>query len=258
MEEHIDIQKLIDISKQAGEEIMKVYENEIDVEYKSDDSPLTKADQKSNEIIMEWLQQFFPDIPIISEENKEIPFEERKNWEYYWLVDPLDGTKEFINKNWEFTTNIALIHKDEPVLWVIYVPDEWITYYAKRNLGSFKIDTHWTHHKLEVSNPTQGTIRVIASRSHGNDEATENYIENLKSKYEDIQFTNAWSSVKFCLIAEWKADIYPRLKPTMEWDTWAGHIIAQESWATIENFGTWEKLKYNKEDMTNPSFIVYH
>jgi len=252
----IDINKLLMIAKNAGKAIMEIYSKPIEVEQKSDDSPLTLADRQSNKIILEGLKNFYPDIPYISEETKLTSYDERKDWEYFWLIDPLDGTKEFIKRNGEFTVNIALIHKNTPVLGVVYLPDKDIFYYAKKGEGSYKIEGSETAQKINARIlEDKSQIVIMGSRSHGNQEL-EDYVNQKKNEYESVEFIPAGSSLKFTLIAEGKADIYPRLGPTMEWDTAAAHAIVLESGKQVLKYGTNEPLEYNKENLLNPWFLV--
>lgn len=256
MLKRIDIQKINSIAKKAGDEIMKIYQQDFDVDYKKDKSPLTKADIKSNEIIVNDLKYSYPDIPILSEENKQIPYKIRKNWEYFWLIDPLDGTKEFVKKNGEFTVNIALIYKNIPILGVIYAPVLNLLYYAQKDQGAFKQEKNKKPQRLPIYNHTDnGTLKVIVSKSHYNQE-TKEFVNNLKSQYEKIEFINIGSSLKLCLIAEGKADIYPRLAPTMEWDIAAGQTIVEESKGKIIKYKTKESIRYNKQNLLNPYFVT--
>jgi len=252
----IDIQKINSIAQKAGDEIMKIYQQDFKVDYKADNSPLTKADIKSNEIITESLKDLYPEIPILSEENKEVPYNIRKYWEYFWLVDPLDGTKEFVKKNGEFTVNIALIHKDTPVLGVIYAPVLEILYYAQKDQGTFKQEKNKKPQRLPIyKHAKDDALKVIVSKSHYNQE-TKEFVNNLKRQYEKIEFINIGSSLKLCLIAEGKADIYPRLAPTMEWDTAAGQAIVEESKGRITKYKTEEFIRYNKQNLLNPYFVT--
>jgi len=256
MIEKIDIHQINSIAQKAGDEIMKIYQQDFDVDYKIDNSPLTKADLKSNEIITESLKDLYPEIFILSEENKEVPYNIRKNWEYFWLIDPLDGTKEFVKKNGEFTVNIALIHKDTPVLGVIYAPVVEIFYYTQKNRGAFKQEKNRKPQRLPIYNHTNNdTLKIIVSKSHYNQE-TKEFVDNLKNQYDKIEFINIGSSLKFCLIAEGKADIYPRLAPTMEWDTAAGQAVVEQAGGEIVEFITQTPLKYNKQNLLNPWFVT--
>ena len=256
MLKNIDIQKINSIAKKAGNKIMKIYYQDFDVDYKKDNSPLTKADIKSNEIITESLKDLYPEIPILSEENKEIPNNIRKNWEYFWLIDPLDGTKEFIKKNGEFTVNIALIYKNIPILGVVYAPALNLLYYAQKDRGAYKQEENKYLQKLPIYNHSNNDIlKIIVSKSHYNQETRE-FVNNLKKQYKNIEFINIGSSLKFCLIAEGKADIYPRIAPTMEWDTAAGQAVVEESKGRITKYKTKESMRYNKQNLLNPYFIT--
>ena len=205
----INTKDIIVIAKKAGDAIMQIYSQDFEVEYKQDSSPLTLADKKANDIIENSLNQLTVNLPILSEEGKDISYEERKHWEYFWLVDPLDGTKEFVNKNGEFTVNIALIHKDTPVLGVVYAPALDICYWAKENEGAFKDGKRLP---LKTENQRE-TYKIVASRSHISNE-TQAFIDNIDTdKVKEL--VPIGSSLKICLVAEGEADIYPRLGPTM-------------------------------------------
>lgn len=249
------IQQLIDISIKAGNAILEIYKQDFNVELKSDNSPLTIADKMANEIIVDGLKKIDSSIPIISEETKLTSYDERVHWASCWMVDPLDGTKEFIKKNGEFTVNIALIKNGIPVLGIVHVPAQQITYFAALGKGSFKIENNiqlpLTIRKLA----NDGILKIVGSRSHQTPELLE-YVEQQKSKFTNVEFVAAGSSLKFCLLAEGKADVYPRLGPTMEWDTCAGQIVASEAGAQVLCFETNEPLLYNKENLLNPFFIV--
>lgn len=256
MLEQIDINKIISITEEAGREIMKIYDtDDFAITDKSDKSPLTKADRAGNAIIIAALNESYPDIPIISEENKMIEYSERKDWEYFWLVDPLDGTKEFIKKNGEFTVNIALIRNGKPVLGVVGIPAKNQIYYAVENKGAFKIDADGIKTKLQINEPKENEIALIGSRSHPSPEF-DVYLKEMEGKYSTVNFVPAGSSLKFCLVAEGKADVYPRLGPTMEWDTAAGHALVLEAGARVKIYGDTKDLQYNKESLLNPFFIV--
>jgi len=250
----INIEDIKSIALEAGDAIMEIYENDFQgkqafaVEYKDDKSPLTKADLKSNEIICKRLTELYPKIPILSEENKEVAYKERKNWEYYWCIDPIDGTKEFIKKNGEFTVNIALIHKNKPVLGVVYAPVLNDIYFAKEGFGAFKNNT-----KLPIKRDDDKFI-IVVSKSHMSDE-TQKYIDEIKTKKEKVLISKG-SSLKLCLVAEGLADIYPRLAPTMEWDTAAAHAVVLESGKQVVEYETNSAIQYNKKDLLNPWFIV--
>jgi len=252
MLEQIDIDDVIAIAQKAGNVIMEIYSKDFTVEYKDDKSPLTEADKNANAVIIEGLNALPLLFPILSEEGKEIPYEERKNWEYFWLVDPLDGTKEFIKKNDEFTVNIALIHKNTPVLGVVYAPALGEMYWAKKGGGAFK---NGKKLPLSMNQDTSKLLRVVASKSHLTPE-TQEYINEIAKATEFIECISKGSSLKLCMVAEGSADIYPRLAPTMEWDTAAADIIVREAGKGIIQFEDNKTLSYNKKSLLNSSFIV--
>jgi len=254
----------IEAAIEAGKEILKIYENEFKVDIKEDKSPLTEADTASNDIINGYLEK--TNIPIIGEEIKNMEFSERKHWKTCWIVDPLDGTKEFIKRNGEFTVNIALVEDGIPILGVIYVPVSRELYYADVAKGSaFKSllnDEHVSNRAFfndkDLIAPTpdiKDLLRVVGSRSHMNDH-TLDFIEEQKSNYEEIDIVSKGSSLKFCLVAEGKADIYPRFAPTMEWDTAAGHAICKAVGLSVISNETNEELLYNKSNLLNSYFVV--
>lgn len=252
----LKMKELIQVSIEAGQEIMKIYIKDFNVELKADESPLTEADKAANTVIVNALKDLYPNIPIISEENKLLEFEERKDWEYCWLVDPLDGTKEFIKKNGEFTVNIALIHHQAIVAGVVFVPAQNKVFYAIKDQGAFLIDNGSEPQLLRIRPIAEdGVLKVVGSRSH-NSKEVDDYVAELRKSYSEIEFVAAGSSLKFCLIAEGKADVYPRLAPTMEWDTGAGQIVASEAGAEVLRFPEMTPLDYNKENLLNPHFIV--
>ena len=248
----INTQDIVAIAKEAGDAIMQIYSQDFKVEYKKDSSPLTLADKKANDIIENGLSQLPVNLPILSEEGKDIPYEQRKLWEFFWLVDPLDGTKEFVKKNDEFTVNIALIHKDTPVLGVVYAPALDICYWAKQGEGAFK---DWQRLPLKTENQRE-TYKIVASRSHMSDE-TQVYIDNIDADKEK-ELVSIGSSLKICLVAEGEADIYPRLGPTMEWDTGAAHAIINQCGKVLKSYkhDKYIKQKYNKKNLLNQWFIV--
>lgn len=252
MLQHIDINDIITIAKRAGEAIMEIYAKDFNVEYKDDKSPLTEADQRANEIIVDGLNALSVQFPILSEEGKEIPYEERKGWEYFWMVDPLDGTKEFIKKNGEFTVNIALIYKNTPVLGVVYAPALDEMYWAKRGDGAFK---NGERLPLKMNNTPDKRLTVVASKSHLSEE-TEVFIDHLKSTTQHLIFVSKGSSLKLCMIADGSADVYPRLAPTMEWDSAAADAIVRESGKMTYQYENKKVVIYNKENLLNPWFIV--
>lgn len=246
------IKKIIDIAYESGKAILEVYYSKnFGVEIKSDNSPLTFADKISNDIITKQLKKFFPSIPILSEEGKEISYEVRKKWTKFFLVDPLDGTKEFINRNGEFTVNIALIENNIPVLGVIYVPVSDEVYYGNIKDGAFKISKDKKLEKISVSSVSlKDELNVVQSRSHSGDE--EN---NFYSKFKIKEKISKGSSLKICLVAEGKAELYFRGGPTWEWDTAAGHAILSAAGGHFVNKDKSE-LFYNKEDLKHFGFIA--
>lgn len=261
------LEEIISVALEAGAKILEVYGfKDLKVQSKKDDSPLTLADQQSHETIVKGLKALNPGIPILSEEGKHLEYGDRKDWTYFWLVDPLDGTKEFIKRNGEFTVNIALIHQDHPVLGVIYAPVLDTLYVAKKGLGSFKLEKA-TQKRKKVGdgftkaamklplNKKEKQISAVASRSHLSKE-TEEYLNMVKEKVGEIDITSAGSSLKLCLVAEGTADVYPRFAPTMEWDTAAGHAIVTCAGGTVTQPYSGEPLMYNKQNLLNPWFIV--
>jgi len=253
----------------AGQDIMKIYTDptqDFGIERKADNSPLTLADKAAHKRIMSYLEQ--TGLPVMSEEGAHEHYENRKDWVAYWLVDPLDGTKEFIKKNGEFTVNIALIIDCHPHLGVIYVPVRKELYFADPLIGSYKLtgigelgddDTLpgllERAEKLPVSQPERDAFVIVASRSHMNPE-TEEFINEAMREHERVETRSSGSSLKICLVAEGAADVYPRYAPTMEWDTAAGHAIAVCAGCHVYQAGTTKNLHYNKEDMHNPWFVV--
>ena len=249
---------------EAGIAILEIYDKDMEISQKEDRSPLTAADLASNKVINKHLSG--TDIPVISEENKQIPFGDRKAWNRCWIVDPLDGTKEFIKKNGEFTVNIAICEAQLPVLGVIYVPVTRELYYADVSEGkAFKTILNDEHEivsglcaaedRIHPASDSNGTIRVVGSRSHMNQD-TLDYIDEIKGGYEDVEIVSKGSSLKFCLVAEGRADVYPRFAPTMEWDTAAGHAICRAVGLKVTSQQTKSELLYNKEDLLNDYFLV--
>ena len=248
------VEEVIKISIKAGVEILKIYnEKNFEVQYKSDDSPLTIADEISNKIITEALSQLTPQIPIISEEGVVIPYSERQHFEYFWLVDPLDGTKEFVTRTDDFAVNIALVHHGRPILGVVYVPCTEGVYFAVKNEGAFKIENnlkekiHCNAFKINGLN-----LRIPVSRSYLNEETKALIAEN----FDNPILIPRGSALKFTDIAEGSADIYPRIGTTMEWDTAAPQIILEEAGGKILHLETREPLVYNKVNLKNPNFVA--
>lgn len=249
----------------AGEAIMEIYnqpEEAWGVEEKADHSPLTRADLAANAVILEALSK--TPYPVLSEEGAHKPFAEREKWDTLWVVDPLDGTKEFLKRNGEFTVNIGLVEDGSPVAGVIYVPVTKTLYYGVKGLGAFKLgDVSVAKNEEKFIRAAQrlpmpratAEFVVVASRSHLN-EPTQTFIDHLRESHPDLQQINAGSSLKLCRVAEGMADVYPRFAPTMEWDTAAGDAIVRAAGGTVVNAETMEPLTYNKADLHNPFFIV--
>jgi 3'(2'), 5'-bisphosphate nucleotidase len=245
------IDKLITVSKNAGDAILDIYNSknqDFGIDYKKDNSPLTKADKASNDIICNELKKISPDIPILSEEGRNIEYLERKGWNTFWLIDPLDGTKEFIKKNGEFTVNIALIKNGCPILGIVYAPALDITWYGSLELGSFIIKNN-KKKPINVTIPKDdSTIKVVSSRSHSNNPKLGDFLQNI-TKYELVKMG---SSIKICLVADGSAHFYPRFGPTMEWDTAAAHAVVKFAGGRILNLDTDEELTYNKKKPFKP------
>jgi len=248
---HIDFDKVCAIARDAGSAIMKIYAGEFDVELKGDDSPLTCADRASHQVIVEGLAAITPDIPVLSEEGKAIPYSERSAWSRFWLVDPIDGTKEFIKRNGEFTVNIALVEENRVIAGLVYVPAQDSMYFGKLGTGAWKMEGNEDPVKITARTADESLgLTVVMSRSHPSKELEE-YLREIKV----AEAMPVGSSLKLCVVAEGKADLYPRLGPTMEWDTAAGHAVVEAAGGTVTQLdGT--PLLYNKENMLNPFFIV--
>ena len=243
---------LLDIARDAGERIMAIYETDFAVATKSDKSPVTGADMAAHHAILAGLRRITPDIPVLSEESSKIPFDERRKWDSYWLVDPLDGTKEFISRNGDFTVNIALIQHGAPIAGVVYIPTEKTTYYGSVGVGAFRREASGTEQPIHVRVNAGDPVRVVASRSHRG-ELLDGYLAKLGSH----EIVSRGSSLKFCLVAEGAADVYPRLGPTCEWDTGAGHAVLLAAGGHVINVDG-SALGYNQKDsLLNPHFIAY-
>ena len=248
------VEDLKEIAYQAGKVIMEVYNSsDYGIQSKEDESPLTIADQKANDVIMEGLAQLKDQFPIISEENKEVPFEIRKDYQAFWMVDPLDGTKEFIKRNGEFTVNIALISEGKPVFGVVFAPVLDEMYWGVKGDGAF-LQKNGEVTKLAATQfkKTDEGLKIVCSRSHLN-ERTAAFI----SSYGRPEKVACGSSLKFLIMAKGEAHIYPRLAPCMEWDTAAAQIILEEAGGQILSVEDNEALKYNKKSMLNPHFVAY-
>lgn len=259
------IGKVLQIAFKAGKAIMDVYSQPFEVELKSDNSPLTIADKTADKIITDGLVN--TGLPILSEEGTQTSYVIRKNWKSFWLVDPLDGTKEFIKKNGDFTVNIALINNHKPIFGVVYAPVPGFMYWGSES-GSFRLDVNQSvdidfenvhsikalAEKLPCISRKEGFL-VLGSRSHMNVE-TESYNSDLKKSHTDLSFISRGSSLKFCTLAEGGADIYPRFGPTMEWDTGAGHAVAKYAGCSVVQVKNGLPLEYNKPSLLNPNFIA--
>ncbi|HRH10736.1 MAG TPA: 3'(2'),5'-bisphosphate nucleotidase CysQ [Bacteroidia bacterium] len=259
----------IEASLQAGSEILKIYETDFAVELKSDKSPVTKADRMASDCIIRFLKE--SNIEVLSEEDTLFDYQLRKNWKHIWIIDPLDGTREFVKRNGEFTVNIALIEDGQPIIGVIYSPVSRNLYFSSRESGSFKVSGHdvlqLTNEKLDLDKlialarqmPLQNfpsKYTVVASRSHLSSMINER-INKAKLEYNEVDVINTGSSIKFCLIAEGLAHEYPRFGNTMEWDTAAGQCIIEQAGGKVIDLVTNEKLSYNRENLCNNSFIAF-
>lgn len=242
----------VSLSKLAGERIMTIYNQDFSVVRKDDNSPLTEADMAAHAVIDDGLEDLAPEYPLLSEESATIPFEDRKRWEYYWLVDPLDGTREFIKRNGEFTVNIALIHEHRAILGVVYAPALSVCYFAAQGLGAYKQEGDNAPVRIHVQSKHRDKVIVAGSRSHRG-ESLDRFLENLG----DYELLSMGSALKSCLVAEGTADLYPRLGPTSEWDTAAAHSIVEEAGGRLTNTQMVD-LPYNtKESLLNPHFFVF-
>ena len=243
------LDQVLEIADTASRKVMEIYQTDFQVETKDDNSPITEADIASHHVIVDGLKALTPDIPILSEESANAPWDERKTWTRFWLVDPIDGTKDFTNRTGEFTVNIALIENGEPVMGVVTAPALGEAYWGIKGQGAWKREADGSTRKLEVENPPQA-IRAVASTNHMNED-TRHFIEQLG----EHQLVQAGSSLKFCRIAEGQADIYPRLGPTCEWDTGAAHAVLVAAGGKVTQLdGT--PLAYGKEEVLNPYFVA--
>ncbi len=242
-----------EIAARAARRILEVYESDFAVTHKEDRSPLTQADLASHKSICEALQQLTPNIPILSEESKSLPFSERSQWQRYWLVDPLDGTKEFVKRNGEFTVNIALIDGHAAVLGVVHVPVTNVSYFAAKGVGCFKLESGDEPVKrLQTRKVNPSKFVVCGSRSHGSD-AVQDFLRRLPG---EVEFISQGSSLKLCLVAEGRADIYPRFGLTSEWDTAAAQCVVEQAGGIVTDV-SFRPITYNaKENILNPFFLV--
>jgi 3'(2'), 5'-bisphosphate nucleotidase len=270
-------------ARAAGDAILAVYRGEFDVEYKEDHSPLTVADRRAHTVIKECLagHERLKGIPLLSEEGRSIPYEVRSRWDHFWLVDPLDGTKEFVKRLDEFTVNIALIQAGKPILGVVLVPAKDLLYYSSQGLGSYKVKRPdgvpdldgglakasardaLVRALLDASDrlplrragcKENDLLTVIGSRSHGT-EALGEFVQKAEQRFGEVALISAGSALKFALVAEGNADVYPRFGPTMEWDTAAGQCLVEQSGGTVVELDAQIPLVYNKRELLNPYFI---
>jgi 3'(2'), 5'-bisphosphate nucleotidase len=253
----LDINELIRICHEAGRAIMEVYGQEFHVKTKGDSSPLTQADLRSHAIISSRLGEMYPDVPVLSEESAvKAPYEVRKHWKECWVVDPLDGTKEFVKRNGQFTINIALVQGSEPVAGMVYAPALDLMYYGVAGSGAYKIAGGAEVRRLPIAGARHSNALVIVgSLSHSSPEL-EAFVAEQRRKHDKVEFVAMGSALKICLVAEGSADLYPRLGPTMEWDTAAAHAVARAAGRKVLRYGTEEELTYNKPDLHNEWFLV--
>lgn len=250
----VDLSNLIQLIRDAGRLALEIYESEdYVVEQKSDLTPVTLADKRVNEFLLTHLSELYPQSNFITEESLVVDYADRKEWEYAWIIDPLDGTKEFINRNGEFTINIALARYGEVIFGMVMVPVLDVIYYAEKNNGAFKIQDGLTT-SIQSVKPISSSLIVLTSRSHRN-KNVEEFVSKVYPEFSEIAYNPVGSSLKICLIADGGAHFYPRLGPTMEWDVAAGIIIAEEAGAIVESIDG-QRLMFNKEDLKNPPFLV--
>ncbi len=248
------LEEVVSLAMEAGRLILDLYEREFDVSNKDDGSPLTEADRAANAVIVSRLAALTPGMPVLSEESAKIDYSKRAGWQRFWLVDPLDGTKEFVNRNGEFTVNIALIDDRAPVLGVVYVPVTGVCYLAVRGQGAWKETGGSNRQPIHVRRYQGGRATVVASRSHRG-EAVDSFLENLKAREGEYDTENLGSSLKLCLVAEGAADVYPRLGPTSEWDTAAAQCVVETAGGRVTDIDG-KPLRYNKSNILNPWFLV--
>lgn len=248
---HVNINDILLIAQKAGELIMGVYNDKKyaqKVDFKTDSSPLTEADRKSHDHIVCQLEKLYPHIPVISEEGKNIPYEKRRDWPLFWLVDPLDGTKEFLNRNGQFTVNIALIDGNAPAFGLVYPPFLGV-YYFTENGKAYAMDAKGAKKELKVANKKENLV-AVRSRSHAAPEE-----EELFKRYHVTDYVSRGSALKFCMIADGSADLYYRFKPTMEWDTAAGQAIVEAAGGKVYDGLSQKRFSYNKQSLVNGSFL---
>lgn len=258
-----NLKTAIEAALEAGKAILEIYHSgDFDIETKGDSSPLTKADKASHNVIMSYLTK--TNIPVLSEEGRAITYEERKKWNQLWIVDPIDGTKEFIKRNGEFTVNIALIENQKPILGVIFVPAKGELYFSTKEMDAYKVTVDLELFDVDalLKNASKipferddKTFTIVASRSHMSPE-TEDYVQQMKDKHGAVNLISKGSSLKLCMVAEGLADCYPRFAPTMEWDTAAGQAICEHAGFQVVDWSTKENMLYNREELLNNWFLV--
>ena len=258
-----NLKTAIEAALEAGKVILEIYHSgDFDIEIKRDNSPLTKADKASHNVIMSYLTK--TNIPVLSEEGRDIIYGERKEWNQLWIVDPIDGTKEFIKRNGEFTVNIALIENQKPILGVIFVPAKGELYYSSKEIGAFKVtvDTELFDVDAIIEKASKipfdrddKTFTIVASRSHMSPE-TETYVQKMRDNHGEVHLISKGSSLKLCMVAEGVADCYPRFAPTMEWDTAAGQAICEHAGFQVIDWTTKENMIYNRKQLFNNWFLV--
>ena len=244
--------QVVRLAQRAGDAILSVYSEQFEVTHKTDQSPLTEADLRSHDLLLQGLRALTPELPVLSEEDSEIAFEQRRQWQRYWLVDPLDGTKEFVSRNGEFTVNVALIEDHVPVLGVVHVPVTGTTYTGQAGVGAFRQVNGEQTEQLHVRTPAATPLRIVGSRSHRGDS-----LDKFLPRLEPYEMVAVGSSLKFCLVAEGSADFYPRLGPTSEWDTAAAQAVVESAGGVVVTTDG-ERLRYNtKPELLNPQFLVF-
>jgi len=247
----IDLEKIVSIAEDAGKAILEVYNTDFDVQEKDDKSPLTEADLAAHKLIVAALESLEPKLPVLSEESSSIPYDERSRWSRYWLVDPLDGTREFIKRNGEFTVNIALIESGRPSCGVVHMPVGNVTYFGCVGEGAKKRTDIGTE-EISVEKQRQHPTRIVGSRSHAGD-SLQRFLDNVGPH----EMVSMGSSLKLCLVAEGRADIYPRLGPTSEWDTAAAQAVVEAAGGKVTDLQM-NELRYNtKDSLLNPQFLVF-
>jgi len=237
------------LAREAGRTILEVYASSFSVQEKEDRSPLTEADLRSEKLILAGLRRIAPEIPVLSEESGQVPFATRKGWNRLWVVDPLDGTKEFVQRNGEFTVNIALVDDHRPVLGVVHAPVLERDYYACEGVGAFRSDAQAAGRPIRVAKRGTGPVRVVGSRSHRGTS-----LDAFLARVGPHAFVEVGSSMKLCLVAEGDADVYPRMGPTSEWDTAAGQCVLEQAGGLVLKLDG-QPLAYNREDTLNPNFV---